>query len=87
MKTNLVSLFSSCSGQFAVVRRCKCRSTGQEYAAKFIRKKRARASRRGVLLEDIRREVDILREIDHEHIIKLYAVYENKTEVILVLEL
>jgi death-associated protein kinase len=75
------------SGQFAVVRRCVHKETGLEYAGKFIRKKRARASRRGVLPEDIRREVDILHEIDHDNIIKLYEVYENKQEVILVLEL
>ena len=54
---------------------------------KFIRKKRARASRRGVLLEDIQREVQILTEINHDNVIQLYEVYENKQEVILVLEL
>ncbi len=57
------------------------------FAGKFIRKKRARASRRGVLLEDIHREVNILRDINHDNVIKLYDVYENKQEVILVLEL
>ncbi len=57
------------------------------FSGKFIRKKRARASRRGVLLEDIRREVNILNEINHQNIIQLYDVFENKQEVILVLQL
>ena len=57
------------------------------FSGKFIRKKRARASRRGVLLEDIQREVAILTEINHDNVIQLYDVYENKQEVILVLEL
>ena len=70
-----------------MVKRCRHKVTGVEYAAKFIRKKRSRASRRGVLREDIEREVAILREIDHDNIVKLFEVYESKTEVILVMEL
>uniref|UniRef100_A0AAY4BWP3 Protein kinase domain-containing protein n=1 Tax=Denticeps clupeoides TaxID=299321 RepID=A0AAY4BWP3_9TELE len=51
------------SGQFAVVKRCKEKSTGMEYAAKFIKKRQSRASRRGVRREEIEREVDILRDL------------------------
>lgn len=75
------------SGQFAVVRRCRHRSTGVEYAAKFIKKRRSKASRRGVSREDIEREVNILKEIQHPNIITLNEVFENKAEVILILEL
>uniref|UniRef100_UPI003AAFA021 death-associated protein kinase 1 n=1 Tax=Centroberyx gerrardi TaxID=166262 RepID=UPI003AAFA021 len=75
------------SGQFAVVRRCRNRSTGVEYAAKFIKKRRSKSSRRGVTREDIEREVSILKEIQHPNIITLHDVYENKAEVILILEL
>ncbi|XP_029915312.1 death-associated protein kinase 1 isoform X2 [Myripristis murdjan] len=75
------------SGQFAVVRRCRNRSTGVEYAAKFIKKRRSKSSRRGVTREDIEREVNILKEIQHPNIITLHDVYENKAEVILILEL
>ncbi|XP_030215323.1 death-associated protein kinase 1 [Gadus morhua] len=75
------------SGQFAVVRRCRNRSTGGEYAAKFIKKRRSRSSRRGVTREDIEREVNILKELQHPNIITLHHVYENKAEVILILEL
>lgn len=75
------------SGQFAIVRKCKERSTGTEYAAKFIKKRRLSSSRRGVSREEIEREVNILREIQHSNIITLHDIFENKTDVILILEL
>ncbi|XP_032902579.1 death-associated protein kinase 3 [Amblyraja radiata] len=75
------------SGQFAIVRKCRAKSTGIEYAAKFIKKRRLSSSRRGVSLEEIEREVNILREIQHPNIITLHDIFENKTDVILILEL
>ncbi|XP_064883007.1 death-associated protein kinase 1 [Oncorhynchus nerka] len=75
------------SGQFAVVKKCRERSSGLEYAAKFIRKRRSKSSRRGVTREDIEREVSILKEIQHPNTITLHDVFENKTDVILILEL
>ena len=75
------------SGQFAVVKRAKHKTTGVEYAAKFIRKKRAKASRRGVTVEVIQREVAVLLDIDHENIVKLHEVFEDKQDVILIMEL
>ncbi|OCT87114.1 hypothetical protein XELAEV_18020808mg [Xenopus laevis] len=75
------------SGQFAIVKRCRERKTGIDYAAKFIKKRQSPASRRGVTREEIEREVDILKGIQHPNIITLQDVYENKTDVVLVLEL
>ena len=75
------------SGQFAVVRRCRHKETGVEYAAKIIRKRRLVASRRGAPLEDIHREVEILSEVGHECVVKLYEVYETNLNVTLILEL
>lgn len=80
-------LLPHCSGQFAIVRKCKEKSTGIEYAAKFIKKRRLSSSRRGVSREEIEREVNILREIQHSNIITLHDIFENKTDVILILEL
>uniref|UniRef100_A0A8D0VAM7 Death associated protein kinase 1 n=1 Tax=Sus scrofa TaxID=9823 RepID=A0A8D0VAM7_PIG len=74
-------------GQFAVVKKCREKSTGLQYAAKFIKKRRTKSSRRGVSREDIEREVGILKEIQHPNVITLHEVYENKTDVILILEL
>lgn len=76
-----------CSGQFAIVRKCRQKGTGKEYAAKFIKKRRLSSSRRGVSREEIEREVNILREIRHPNIITLHDIFENKTDVVLILEL
>lgn len=80
-------LLSPCSGQFAIVRKCREKKTNLEYAAKFIKKRRLSSSRRGVSREEIEREVDILREIQHPNIITLHDIFENKTDVVLILEL
>lgn len=75
------------SGQFAIVKRCKEKSSGVEYAAKFIKKRMSRASRRGVRREEIEREVDILQQIQHTNVVTLHDIYENRTDVVLILEL
>ena len=76
------------SGQFAVVRRCRRRSTGVQFAAKSIRKRRSSSSRRGAQLHDIEREVALLAELDyHRHVVALYEVYESAADVTLILEL
>ncbi|NXN86535.1 DAPK3 kinase, partial [Bombycilla garrulus] len=75
------------SGQFAIVKKCREKSTGVEYAAKFIKKRQSRASRRGVSQEEIEREVTILQQVLHTNIVKLHDIYENKTDVVLILEL
>ncbi|XP_040269578.1 death-associated protein kinase 2-like [Bufo bufo] len=75
------------SGQFAIVKRCREKKTGVDYAAKFIKKRQSRASRRGVTREEIEREVNILRDVQHPNIVTLQDVYENKTDVVLILEL
>lgn len=69
------------------MRKCRQKGTGKEYAAKFIKKRRLSSSRRGVSREEIEREVSILREIRHPNIITLHDVFENKTDVVLILEL
>ncbi|XP_069758982.1 death-associated protein kinase 3-like isoform X2 [Narcine bancroftii] len=75
------------SGQFAIVKKCCEKSGHGEYAAKFIKKRQIRASRRGVRREEIEREVKILQQVQHPNIITLHDVYENKTDVVLILEL
>ncbi|OBS66140.1 hypothetical protein A6R68_05319, partial [Neotoma lepida] len=62
-----------CSSQFAIVRKCQQKGTGID--------------RRGVSREEIECEVSILREICHLNIITLHDVFENKTDVVLILEL
>ncbi|XP_064867282.1 death-associated protein kinase 2-like [Oncorhynchus nerka] len=74
-------------GQFAIVKRCWEKSTGLEFAAKFIKKRQSRSSRRGVRREEIEREVNILQQTQHANIVTFHDVYENLTDVVLVLEL
>eukprot|EP00070_Physeter_catodon_P033539 XP_028340433.1 death-associated protein kinase 2 isoform X1 [Physeter catodon] len=74
-------------GQFAIVKKCREKSTGLEYAAKFIKKRQRQASRRGVCREEIEREVSILRQVLHPNVITLHDVFENRTDVVLILEL
>uniref|UniRef100_A0A8C4NGR6 Protein kinase domain-containing protein n=1 Tax=Eptatretus burgeri TaxID=7764 RepID=A0A8C4NGR6_EPTBU len=74
-------------GQFAVVRRCQEHHGGTEYAAKFVRKRRHAGGRRGLTREDIAREVDILREVQHPNIVYLHEVFEAKDIVVLIFEL
>ena len=75
------------SGYYAVVRRCRHKQTGQQFAAKTIRKRRSSSSRRGAQLPDIQREVSLLTELDHDNVLKLYEVYETPHDVTLILEL
>lgn len=63
-------------------------STGNEYAAKFVRKKKCISGKRGLKREEILREAEILSELaPHHNVITLHDVFENKHEIILVLEL
>ncbi|BES87718.1 Death-associated protein kinase [Nesidiocoris tenuis] len=71
-------------GHFAVVKRCVHKTTGTEFAGKFIRKKRVC---RGVPMEDIEREVETLSRLEHPGIIKYHDAYDTGQTVVLLLEL
>lgn len=76
------------SGQFAVVKRCREKKTGRQFAAKYVIKRRPNSSsRKGLFREKILQEIDILSELKHENIIQLHEVFETTTEIIIVLEL
>ncbi|XP_037075055.1 serine/threonine-protein kinase 17B-like [Pollicipes pollicipes] len=67
-------------GQFASVRKCTHKLTGQRFAAKVLRKRRR--------LTDIYHEIAVLDTFaDCNRIVQLHEVYETNTEIILVLEL
>lgn len=82
-----ITVHVSFSGQFAIVKQCREKCSGRDFAAKFIKKRQSNASRRGVLREEIEREVNILQQIQHPNIVMLHDVFENKTDVVLILEL
>jgi calcium-dependent protein kinase len=69
------------SGSFGTVRKCKDRKTGELAAVKTIAKAR---------VEDImtlQREIELLKAVNHPHIIQLYDVYEDEINIHLVTEL
>ncbi|CAM9535069.1 unnamed protein product, partial [Ascophyllum nodosum] len=68
-------------GHYGLVRRCVDNTTGEAFAIKSIRK--SRVSR----VENLLREVQILRRVSHPNIIELRDVYEDETNVHLVTEL
>ncbi len=68
-------------GHYGVVRKCQNRVTKEYFAIKTIRK--AKVGR----LEVLKREIDILRKMDHPNIIKLVDVYEDDKYLHLVTEL
>uniref|UniRef100_A0A3P9LF34 Serine/threonine-protein kinase DCLK2 n=1 Tax=Oryzias latipes TaxID=8090 RepID=A0A3P9LF34_ORYLA len=69
-------------GNFAVVKECVERATGQEFALKIIDK--ARCSGKEHLIEN---EVAVLRRVRHPSIIQLIEVDETPTQLFLVMEL
>ncbi|XP_053546085.1 serine/threonine-protein kinase SIK2 [Bombina bombina] len=69
-------------GNFAVVKLARHRITKTEVAIKIIDKSQLDA----VNLEKIYREVQIMKMLDHPHIIKLYQVMETKNMLYLVTE-
>uniref|UniRef100_A0A8C9TDN2 non-specific serine/threonine protein kinase n=1 Tax=Scleropages formosus TaxID=113540 RepID=A0A8C9TDN2_SCLFO len=69
-------------GNFAVVKLARHRITKSEVAIKIIDKTQLDA----VNLEKVYREVQIMKMLDHPHIIKLYQVMETKNMLYLVTE-
>ncbi|XP_045108449.1 calcium/calmodulin-dependent protein kinase type IV-like isoform X1 [Portunus trituberculatus] len=66
-------------GKFAAVRRARHRATGQVYAAKYVRRRR--------LEGEARHEVAVLLlGLRDPHIVRLYKVYQTRTEYIILLE-
>ncbi|XP_056391742.1 serine/threonine-protein kinase 17B isoform X2 [Hyla sarda] len=78
MDTNLLG-----RGKFAVVRRCTERTTGREFAAKFLKKRRRGKDCRAEIIHEI--AVLEIAKIN-PHIVDLHEVYETSHEIILILE-
>ena len=59
-------------GRNAVVRKCQNKETGEYFAIKTIHKVERR-------LEILRRQIDVLKFLDHPNIIKLIDLYEDES--------
>lgn len=68
-------------GHYGTVRKCVDRLTGENFAIKTIKK--GKVGR----LELLKREIEILRTVNHPAIIKLIDVYEDANNLHLVTEL
>ncbi|KAK1270884.1 Calcium-dependent protein kinase 32 [Acorus gramineus] len=72
-------------GEFGVTRRCTDAKTGEALACKTISKRKLRTA---VDVEDVRREVEIMRRLPpHANIVQLRGAYEDGEAVHLVMEL
>ncbi|KAJ4840680.1 Calcium-dependent protein kinase 32 [Turnera subulata] len=72
-------------GEFGVTYLCTDRETGEAFACKSISKKKLRTA---VDIEDVRREVEIMRHLPkHPNIVSLKDTYEDDNAVHLVMEL
>ena len=60
------------------------KTDGMKYAIKSIIKQKITENPKN--LESVKKEILILRKMNHQNVIKLYAVYENEMYVHLVLE-
>ncbi|KAL9180634.1 hypothetical protein ACHAXT_011087 [Thalassiosira profunda] len=72
------------AGSFATVRRARHVKTGREYAVKSLDKQQIEKQRMG---KQLKREIAILRLIEHPRVVRFYEVLASKTKIYLVLEL
>ncbi|XP_058102396.1 calcium-dependent protein kinase 8-like [Magnolia sinica] len=71
-------------GEFGITRQCTDIETGETLACKSISKEKLRTA---VDIEDVRREVEIMRHLpEHPNIVRLKDTYEDKEAVHLVME-
>ena len=69
-------------GNFAVVKQCRHRESGREYAMKIIDK--SKMAKKESMLEN---EIAIMKQCNHVNIVRLYEEYETKHEIYLIMEL
>lgn len=66
-----------------MVKKLKCKTSGQEYAAKFIRKRRKGKDCRHEILHEI---VMLEMALAHPRLVDLKEVYETSHELVLITE-
>ena len=73
------------NGASSVVRECKNRRTGELCAVKVINKNKFESAPR--VVENFKKEVDILSKLDHPNIIRFIDFVEDESSIYIVLEL
>ncbi|KAI8089488.1 kinase-like domain-containing protein [Halteromyces radiatus] len=69
-------------GSFATVKECIHRSSGQSFALKIILKKAIEGKE-----NMLHSELDILKQVRHQHIVSMHALYDSKTTVYIITDL
>eukprot|EP01084_Bolivina_argentea_P173123 299864_1 len=75
------------TGSFAVVKLGICRETGERYAIKEIDKKKYELKSKSRKKNTIMNEANILQQINHKNIIKVYDVFDENNTLYIVLEM
>jgi len=75
------------SGSFGTVCKAIRKNDNHEVAIKIVSKEKLNSKPGSNLMKYLEREVNILKSIKHKNIMQLYDVYEDSTNVYLVLEL
>ena len=71
-------------GNFAVVKECTKKDTGEKFALKIIDKSKTRGAKETKMIEN---EVQTMKSVKHPNCVGLYDVYDTKEELFLVMEL
>lgn len=73
------------SGRYGVVKECTHKRNGQQFAGKFLKRRRSRK----IIGQgnEVQNEIDILKSLKHPSIIQLFEVFETPLEVVLILDL
>lgn len=69
------------TGTFGSASLCKHRQSGEERVVKAVKKSQVKLP-----MEDIEREILVMRQIDHPHVVRLFEWYEDRTKLYLVME-
>ncbi|KAM4605259.1 uncharacterized protein mylk4a [Polymixia lowei] len=67
-------------GRFGQVHKCIENSSGLTLAAKIIKARSPKEK------EVVKNEIQVMNQLDHDNLIQLYAAYESRNDIILVLE-
>lgn len=75
-------------GQFGYAVQAIHKQSQKPFAVKVISKSKfSRASDRKLHYQELRNEIEVMRNMNHKNIIKMYDVYETETELYIVMEL
>lgn len=69
------------AGTFGSASLARNRKSGEDRVVKVVKKSQVKLP-----MEDIEREILVMRQIDHPHVVRLFEWYEDKTKLFLVLE-